>query len=212
MFSKIIAEDYKDEYFAEDWETDKDYFYLVDEEVVCADKIFDLLEELLVDALTEEFTSVNNKAEHFRRHCLGKNNTWKKSSRGGVYYDFTDIKEYEDREAFLDKEIRSSSFNIKDLCDVDTVTKAMHKLFAGNICINFNTSCGLYNNSGRVALSIHSFATDATTNYPHNTVDFVVRTPAGNTITLYPVDANYLENKLNNIFQKCGFPCIHYNR
>lgn len=26
MFSKIIAEDYKDEYFAEDWETDKDYF------------------------------------------------------------------------------------------------------------------------------------------------------------------------------------------
>lgn len=72
MFSKIIAEDYKDEYFAEDWETDKDYSHLVDEEEICVAEIFNLLEELLVDVLAEEFTSVNNKAEHFRRHCLGK--------------------------------------------------------------------------------------------------------------------------------------------
>jgi len=216
MFFTNLEEDYKDDYFADDWLFDVDYSHLTDEESKCAEEIFDLLEEFIPEEevtfniLGEVFTSGDNAAGHFRKHCMS--NPSKKSKRSNVFYDFTKQSDYTNREALLNQKINSSPYNINDICDVKDVIKNLHKLFEGNICINFTITCGLYNNAGRVALSINSFATDVTTNYLYNTVDFIVRTPAGNTITIYPVDANYLGNKLNSIFTKCGFAPIKFNR
>lgn len=188
-----------------DWE-DPDYAPPTPQEEAFADDIYNLLMELVnedsLQTVTEEFTSPGGLKTHFERHCLAKSEE-KVSTRTSVYYDFKDKSQYKE----LEKELISSAnkpqtISVSSLVDVAAVNKSFRKLFEGNKFIYFGTLCQLHNKQGNVSLLIHAFASDYTRNYKQgNTVDVLVIGSGGKTITLYPVDAYYLETKFNNIIK-----------
>ena len=93
--------------------------------------------------------------------------------------------------------------SVTSLLNSDEVNKFFRKLFEGGQYMYFGTFCNLYNDHGSVGLLLHSFASDYTRNYKlGNTIDVLVMGSGSKTITLYPVDAHYLETKLNNIIKK----------
>ena len=169
-----------------------------------ANDILSILNELVDDpvSIEEDFTSPKNWKDHYRHHCL-RGIPGRKSNRHLVYYDFNDPSKYAEYEKKLSSEIESSDYKIGSLYDYETITKYLRKLFEGNITVVFCNSCGLHNISGTVNLSIHAFSSNVTKNYSAgNTVDVCVKSARNKTITLYPVDANYLQAKLNNIIKK----------
>ena len=153
------------------------------------------------DSIIEKFTTNGNLVKHFNKHCIGKS-TSKKSERHRVFYDFEKVGQYEKYEKLVSSKIDSSFDEITTLYDYDLVIEYLQKLFHGNMVVKFTKSCGLQNN-GKVSLSLIAFSSDVTTNYKSgNTVDICVKNDMKRTITLYPVDANYLQTKLNNVFKK----------
>ena len=89
------------------------------------------------------------------------------------------------------------------LNDTKGVLKALNKLFEGNKTIKFEISCGFFNNVGKVMVGINSFSSDKTKNYSGgNTVDVLILSRRGKTISMYPIGSHYLETKFNNILQK----------
>ena len=139
---------------------------------------------------------------HFNKRCIGKNNN--KSKYTSVLYDFKDKNQYKQYEIALNNNMRNSDLIVSSLFDTDLVLKYFRKLFEGNVTICFDKNCGFKNAFGPVAIYIHSFATNVTKNYLQNTIDICIK--LGNkfnkSITLYPVDAYYLETKFNNIVEK----------
>mgnify|MGYP007135714113 CR=1 FL=1 len=169
--------------------------------------LFDLLQELVnTEDLNEAFANNYTLQNHFYKHCLGANSN-KKSSRQNVYYDFKYVNQYKDYEDKIAEKINtevSSTYNkgyINSLYDSDKVKKAVYNLFKGNSYVYFPPIVGLHNQFGGFALGLHAYATGVTTNYMCNTIDLILITKSGKTLTLYPVDANYLENKLNNLIK-----------
>ena len=176
-----------------------------DEYIEFADKIYDFLQGIINknDGLIESFTSEGTLRTHYRKHCMAGSNT-KRSRRNNIYYDFNNINEYSNREDMVSNKaisVRSNSSNmyINDLYRIEDILSAFRRLFKGGACIVFGLACQFYNNNGPVRICINSFATEATDNYLNNTVDFLIQSPNDKTITMYPMDANYLESKLNNI-------------
>lgn len=186
----------------DDW-TDYDYKPITEEEMQFADDIFNMLQTEVDKAseLTEEFTGKQSENNHFNSHCIGKNKD-KKSRRSHVYYDFRDVSQYVEHEKHLNALMHDPDVKIAALLDTELVLESFANLFKGNYSILFCTPCGLHNERGPVMLAIRSFATSSTTNYTENTVDFMILTPKYKTITLYPVSADYVETKFNNIIKK----------
>lgn len=83
------------------------------------------------------------------------------------------------------------------------MNRYMRRLFEGGCTILFTTSCGLNNNSGSYCLGVHAFSSGVTTNYgKQNTIDLLIADPTlRNTISIFAVDANYFENKLNSMIR-----------
>lgn len=186
---------------------DPDYQGISSEEKVFAQEIFNLLQTEIDESeklLLEKFTSEKSLNNHFHIHCLGKVKE-KTSTKTRIYYDFKDVSQYREYEKELNSSLQSAGPNVEivgSLLDVETVIKTFRKLFEGNQYILFSRLCGLHNSSGEVALGLHSFASSKTNNYKlGNTIDLMILAPGNRTITLYPVDAYYLETKFNNIIK-----------
>ena len=126
----------------------------------------------------------------------------KHSRRSNVYYDFKDNSQYCEYESKVTDLINSTLNSVGSLYDYDLVMDCLRDLFQGNFTLHFCNSCGLRNSSGMISLSLIAFSSDVTTNYSGgNTIDICVKTGNGKTITLYPVDAHYLQNKFNSILR-----------
>lgn len=174
-----------------------------EEERAFATDVYNLLMTLVNkdnNTITEEFTSPGGLKVHFEKHCLAKSME-KVSTRTNVYYDFKDRSQYKELEKELILEAYGpQTMNVSSLLDTEEVNKFFRKLFEGNKYVYFGTFCELHNAHGHVGLLLHSFASDYTKNYKAgNTIDVLVIGNRGKTITLYPVDAYYLETKFNNI-------------
>ena len=180
----------------------KDNNYLGDVSDAFAEDLSELINELIRDELTEQFVSRKDLSVHFKRHCIGKSKN-KKSTRQKVFYDFTNINDFSNYENIINKKCINSDICIGSLTNTVVILKAFRKLFEGNYTIEFSTRCGFENNNGPVDICINSFATDVTENYMDgNTVNIVILSKSMNTISMYAVDANYLENKFNSIVAK----------
>lgn len=174
--------------------------------------IQNLIKEFIENDLTEAFVSPKAANKHFNKHCIGNGN--KKSCRQTVYYDFTKINDYINYENNISNKCTNADIIINSLYCTQKILNAFRELFRGNYTIRFSGSCGFSNNFGSINIAIHSYCTDYTTNYVNNTVDICILSRKMNTISLYPVDANYLESKFNNIVKKYSNNqnvSFHYN-
>lgn len=203
--NKVFTEDYYDKYMSEldilDQAFDEPIY---DEQFTFGDNIFSIVQNLINPELNEEYTTETGLMNHFKKHCIRADHV---SSRQNVYYDFTDVNDYSNHELEISEYIdtvidHNDKMFITDIYDTDKLIKSFRKLFAGNETLVFSLSCGFHNKFGLVRICIHSFATKYTENYLHNTVDFLIQAPDRKTISLYPIDANYLENKINNEIAK----------
>ena len=193
-----ISIDYKD--FDEE-----DNEELSEEDIKLSDELFDFFQGLILSetSLEESFKDDGSAYGHFIKHCLcGKEG--RKSSRKTIYYDFNDVNKYKNYEEKINKLIQDTDMTVATLDDIDTLLKYIRELFRGNKSILFMRSCGLKDSNGNpVRLGIHAFSSDVTTNYNDgNTVDLIFLNAKNRTTTLYPIDAHYLENKINNILSK----------
>lgn len=189
----------------EDW-NDPDDLPPTETQLKFAEELKDFLQSLILrDDLTEEFVSDRGAKQHFFKHCLAKDST-KKSVRSSVYYDFRDVSQYKAREL----DLSNKATNITDsrtefigaLTDTEYLTKCFCKFFEGDRCLHFSALCGLVNGVGEEALVLHSYATEATKNYPQNTVDLLILGHHNRTVTMYPVDASKVESKFNSLVRK----------
>lgn len=198
-----FEEDYED--YEEDWSDYEDPEYEYDEELsemFYAD-IKAVLDEIINDSdiLEEDFTSSRSMRNHFNSHCLGHDDT-KRSRRSNVYYDFTDNSQYCEYERKVTDLINNSVNSVGTLYDYDLIIGYLRDLFRGNFVLKFCNGCGLRNSHGAINMSLIAFSSDVTTNYSSgNTIDICIKTGNGKTITLYPVDANYLQRKFNSIIR-----------
>lgn len=199
--NRNLKENYYDKYMDEldifDQEFDRE---ISKEEFEFGDNIFSILQELVDTELTEEFTSNVGLTYHFNRHCIKPG---RRSTRQTVYYDFTDESDYSQYENYLSNETikivnNKTGLFINDLYDTAKILKAFRKLFEGNKTLVFGLGCGFHNTTGSIRICLHSFAADYTTNYLNNTIDVLIQAPDNKTISLFAVDANYLENKINS--------------
>ena len=179
---------------------DKNYLGDVSDEFANDLRIF--LSEFIENELSEQFVSNKDLSVHFKRHCIGKNKS-RTSSRQNVLYDFTTLENFKNYEHLINTKCNRADVTIGSLSNTVVILKAFRKLFEGNYTIEFSTKCGFENNNGEIDLCINSFATEVTENYrAGNTINIVVLSKAMNTISMYAVDANYFENKFNNIVAK----------
>lgn len=195
-------------------DVDEDDF-VSEEELAFAKELGDFLTELasIDDDITEEFLTDKKANKHFYKHCIDHSND-KISKRSNVYYDFKDVSQYKQYEKSISNKLKSyyggdisrhdkkNIILIDNLLDTDNINKAFRRLFEGDKYIIFSVMCNLRNSAGPISIIAHSFANDVTKNYTlGNTIDIMAAALKG-TNTLYPVDANYFENKINNILSK----------
>lgn len=195
-----FEEDYYDPEDNKDFSDYDDY----DDDVreTFAKDLFDLLTDIikLDKYIIEKFTSDKNEVEHFKKHCVGKENA--KSSKGKILYDFTDSSQYSEYEKKITSEIQNTDMIIDSLDDYEEIMKCMRKLFEGNCAVTFTKSCGLKDETGHISLSFCSYSSSVTTNYDGgNTIDVCIKGKKNRTVTLYAVDTHKLQNRLNNIIK-----------
>ena len=179
-----------------------DYEPLTENEIAFGEALFNFLQELINadDYINEEFISKEAIKNHYKHHCTGAFEN-RKSKRTNVYYDFKNIDKYRIYENNISDKILSSTNVIYSLND-DNMYKFFRKLFEGNFSIYFKPCCGFRNNKGTISIGFNSFASNVTRNYINNTINFLVfGGNNNNTITMYPIDANYVERKFNNLIK-----------
>ena len=192
-----------------DFDDDELFLNEISYDTEASKELYDLLQSYIPQGLNEEFLpNQNDLNHHFIKHCLGSFD--KKSTNYSVYYDFTDIQQYIEYDRKLQNSIGGrNTIRIQSLNDEELLVKSFNKLFEGNCFLVFTTMCGLHNVSGDVILCIHSYANDVTTNYTKgNSLDLIVLTTSMKTITLYPISAKYLGNKIKNIFATYHTPPV----
>ena len=192
-----------------DFDDDELFLNEISYDTESSKELYDLLQSYIPQGLNEEFLpNQNDLNHHFIKHCLGSFD--KKSTNYSVYYDFTDIQQYIEYDRKLQNSIGGrNTIRIQSLNDEELLVKSFNKLFEGNCFLVFTTMCGLHNVSGDVILCIHSYANDVTTNYTKgNSLDLIVLTTSMKTITLYPISAKYLGNKIKNIFATYHTPPV----
>lgn len=182
---------------------DKNYLGKVSDDL--AIDVFELIQSFVDrdEYITEQFTSSINEQRHFNKHCLGTNKKNKKvSHRSAVYYDFNNQQDYSTYENKINAKCKHPDICIYSLLNTQEVLKAIRKLFGGNYTIEFHENCG-FDSRGPIIVCLNSFASDVTTNYTSgNTINFCILNTQRNTMSMFAIDANYLETKLNNVIQK----------
>lgn len=203
-----IDEEYEDDLSELDPEEDDEI--ITEQDKVFEQAMFEFFTELSEEnELKEEFKNTNALTLHYGNHCLANSDT-KISTRNTVYYDFNNVNKYQAREHMIVNMARESAIYIDSLVDTQSVLGAFRKLFEGNKTIVFSALCCITDkNKEIITITLHSFATDVTTNYPNNTIDYMI-TRRGKTRTLFPLDAAYVENKFNNVVKR-AFPDLHFD-
>ena len=178
-----------------DWEDVPEY------NSVFAEEVYNCIDSFLnKEDITESFINNNKAKSHFNKHCLAK--TDKKSKRTCVYYDFNELNEYKDYEKQIINGLNSKSLLvISSLGDCESVAKIFRKFFEGNKYLLFTPSCGFHSNNRSISILLYAFSSNVTTNYLQNTITIDIFR-GQTTYTIYPIDASYLEQKLNNIIKK----------
>ena len=210
--------EYEDDYY--DPEDDYDFTEYDETRERIGKKFADGMRSLIMDIIslsgitTEAFTSDNNLRKHFSKHCIG-HSTDKKSNSSNIYYNFTDNSHYYEYEKQITDNIRNTDFVIDSLDDYETIMKYMRKLFNGNNTVTFSKSCGFKGNNGPISISFSSYSSDVTTYGGGNTVDACIKGRGNNTVTLYPINAHKVENKLNSLikrsFEDEDIPYFNFN-
>ena len=148
------------------------------------------------EILEEEFVSPRALRMHFNKHCKGHSD--KRSTRGRILYDFTDNSQYSEYEKTLTNKMKTTDYKIDTLLDYDDIIKCMRKLFEGNVIVWFTNGCGLHN-QGSISIAFKAYSSNVTRNYRGgNTVDVCVKAGNKRTITLFAIDAQDVEKRLNN--------------
>ena len=205
----------KDNWYDDDWtiedEDDIENYTednpITPEQEAFAKELIDFLQSLIDDEekmVAEEFTSEDNLLKHFNKHCIG-NDVNKKSTKNNVYYDFKTVKSYSKYENRINNIFtKEGDYDfIDNIHDINNVNKKFYNLFTGDKYLFISGTFGLTNKYGAVSLGLHAFSSDVTTNYEKgNTVDIMIRSFTPKTVTLYPVDASKLKNKLAHIINK----------
>lgn len=179
-------------------------------QITFGNAIRNVLQELLNedDFLNEDFICLSVLMKHFQKHCVGIEN--KKSTPQDIRYDFKTLEEYTNYEIKLSRAISNafddstSTYFISSLYDAEDIINKVDKFFAGNAYLIFLRSCNVMDlKTGRTrTIALHSYCTDKTTNFPgRNTIDFRVGNVVEKTITLFPIDANKLEKKINSLIR-----------
>ena len=179
-----------------------------------ANSIYDLFQSIIADNdINEEFKSNRSLINHFNKHCIGKQLD-RRSTRTHIYYDFKNVNEYKEYEQFIRTKVLQPNYVISFLEDSDNILKYFHNLFMGNKSIYFTKSCGFNVEGKLINLGLYAFSSDKTNNYLGNNTVTLIILDKNNTSTMYPIDANYLETKLNNIIKKYSNSDISlkYNR
>lgn len=206
---EAIQQLYEDAFCVNDDEMYEEEVKVTPDEIFFANGLKELMEDIFkCEDLTENFGDNDKLKNHYHRHCLAKD-LRKVSKRASVYYDFNDVSQYRQHEKYLTSLIRDpSTHSIDSLLNTGSVIKAFRKLFEGNQTLIFSISCGFVSNQGEpVNILFNSYATDVTQNYPGNTINFLIYSRY--TKTLFPIDANYLQNKFNNLVIRWN---IKYNQ
>lgn len=186
-----------------------------EEEISFANDIYRIFQDVIdneSNEIGENPVSRSNLVNCFNKHCLGKN-TDRQSSRQNVFYDFKHINQYKDREDKLKAEIEgmgeSSRNIIGSLLDSEKVLKKLKSFFKGDKYLMFCQWCGFRKDGEAVMLVLHSFGSCASKNYRGSTVDVILTLSPKNIVTMYPIDANDLQNcidkAIKNFKNKAGF-------
>lgn len=181
---------------------------VTEEEIAFARELRIFLQGLIEDEesyIKEDFTSYSNASIHFGEHCM-VGDASRISTVDNVFYDFDNIDDYLNYEDIVSKKViavknNNTNMFINNLYDVKSLNSAIRRLFKGGTSMVFGLACQFHNNKGPVRICINAFATDATTNYQSNTVDILTQSPNDKTISLYALDANRLESKLNSMMR-----------
>lgn len=163
------------------------------------------------NVIKEEFSSNQKLKKHYEDHCLANDSNKQSKGPTTVYYDFNKVEDYSAHEQNIVNKARShNAIYVDSLQDSKAVYKAFRKLFEGGQTIVFSRLCSLKDSNGdTITITLNSFATDVTTNYLHNTIDYMI-TRSSKTRTLFPLDAHYVETKFNNVIKRT-FPELHFN-
>lgn len=166
------------------------------------DELFEFISSLVKDeTLDEPRTSGDNVTDCFRKHCAGERNS--KSSENYIRYDFVDIKDYNNYEKVINSKVNNPDVRIVSLYDTELVLTSINDITSKSMSILFTTSCGFTNNGGDVQIALNSFANDVTTNAGNvNTINLVVLSKAGKTISMYAIKSDIIESKLKNIISQ----------
>lgn len=201
---KDLDELEKERLIREAAEVDDSEMYEVDDPPTEAEKAFaEELKEMIEDLfkkedLNESFKNRSRLLDHYNRHCIASDRS-KRSRRSNVYYDFRDVGLYMHYEQYIRDLSSSHDMSQHSLLKVEDIIKAFSKLFEGNKSLLFFPECGFIStNNQPIYVKFHSWANEVTTNYNSNTIDFMMY-DGRYTKTLFPLDANYLENKFNNL-------------
>lgn len=176
---------------------DPHYFGKVSDEI--AEELYDFFYDLISNEsnLNESWISDQCLDSHFRTHCIKGD---KKSRRSSVYYDFTSVDELKEYENKILHNVLNPDYKIISLYNTKEVFSALSELTTQPTDVLFDIHCGFKNSRGDVQIGLNSFADDVTTNYPNaNTVNLLIISKADETISMYAVDANYIETKIKNI-------------
>lgn len=155
--------------------------------------------------ITENFANITKLTEHYNKHCIAGDNT-KVSIRSNVFYDFNTLQDYKNYvEEIEDKANLKSDklIRVDSLYNIQEIINAFRKLFEGNFTLTFSSLCGFISTDGKsVSIGFNAFANKYTENYTKgNTINYIMF-DYRNTKTLFPLDANYLQNKFNLLVTK----------
>ena len=205
-FEKTFGKDYLNEEIPDHEYYGNENPYPTEAECEFEKEIRAVLQGLIDDAfssLTEEKegSRKSNFEIHFDAHCLG-NHEDRKSRPSNIFYDFKTVGEYKQYADSIVKSAEDTPMRISSLFDEELFYKYIRKLFEGNQTIYFTNSCGFHNSKGDTVLALHAWANKATKNYLNNTIDILVMTSKKVFITIYPVDAQELENKFHSVIAK----------
>lgn len=225
--SKITLDEdlFEEESIVDDFEdiNSDDIPPITKEEELFAEDIYKLIQDIIDSEkriVEEEFTSENNLENHYRWHCLA-GNTNRRSTRTNIFYDFNNIDKYRElenrvNEKFLNSVRDKRAIQINSLYDTEDIIRGFHKLFEGDFTLVFSSLCGFRNLSGTVNITFVSFANWCTRNYQRgNTIHCLINGRNAKTLTLYPIDANYIETKFNsfvNNYSDISVPTFNINR
>lgn len=166
-------------------------------------KIYDILESLAnTRVLDEEWTNTpGTKENHFKYHCLGSDNNYV-SKEDNVYYDFKSQSEFDKFEDEISRKALNPDIIIDSIAEPDIWDTLVSNLNAGKT-VMFSQNCGFKGKHGPVSYVFIPNATEYTTNYGKaSTVSFIVLTPDNKTISLYPMDINYIPVRMPRMVNK----------